>query len=92
MLNITHQWQLGSCANGSVSYERNYTYTKNERCCLPQGMHTLTCHNEKGPFGWGKSSIEIQGQRYCDDFVGFKAMRNVFISDKCIIFIILAPR
>ena len=82
-LNVSHQWQLGSCANGSPSYEMNSTYTKYERCCLTPGYHTLTCHNEKGPFGWGKSFIEIQGQRYCDDFVGFKAMRRVNISEGC---------
>ena len=29
--------------------------------------------------GWYGGSIEIQGQKYCDDFVGQKAMRRVKI-------------
>ena len=61
----------------------DFIYSKYERCCITPGYHILTCHNEKGPFGWGKSSIEIQGQRYCDDFVGFEAMRKVLVLDEC---------
>ena len=82
MQNVSHRWELGSC-EGSLSYEMNFTYVKYERCCLIPGYHTLTCHNEKGPFGWGNSSLEINGQRYCNDFVGFKAMRRVLIDMRC---------
>ena len=78
MLNITHQWELSSC-KGSISYISNSTYDKLERCCLKPGQHILTCHNEKGPYGWGRSSIQIQGHHYCNDFVGFKAHRSVLI-------------
>ena len=83
MLNVSHKWQLGTCVGQGASYVSNHTYKKYERCCLLPGVHTLTCKNEKGPFGWGKSKIEIQGQFYCDDFVGYKAMRQVFILDRC---------
>ena len=81
MLNMSHRWELGSCS-GTASYVFNYTYVKYERCCLIPGNHTLSCHNDKGPFGWGNSFIEIQGKRYCDDFVGFQAMRKVSITNK----------
>ena len=81
MLNISRRWELGSCS-GSNNYERNFTYVKHERCCLIEGQHTLTCYNEKGPFGWGRSSIEIQGNKYCDDFIGFKIRRSIVIHSK----------
>ena len=81
LLNISRQWKLGSCG-GSNNYERNFTYVKHERCCLIEGQHTLTCYNEKGPYGWGSSSIEIQGKKYCDDFVGFKVRRSIWIHSK----------
>ena len=83
MLNVSHQWQLGTCVTQSASYVLNHTYEKYERCCLLPGVHALSCQNEKGPFGWGKSSIEIQGQLFCDDFVGYKAMRHVLIQNEC---------
>ena len=78
MLNISHRWDLGVC-KGSNNYVSNSTYVKHERCCLKPGQHILTCHNEKGPYGWGRSSIQVQGQQYCDDFVGFKAQRSILI-------------
>ena len=57
-----------------------------ERCCLQPGSYTLVCENnvlirrndrEVEYVGWYGSFIEIQGQKYCDDFVGHKAMRRV---------------
>ena len=80
---------MGSCTGPSTQLKLKNSiqnYTSNtiyvERCCLAPGLHTLTCYNEKGPYGWGNGSIEILGQRYCDDFVGFKAMRRVPILGK----------
>ena len=87
---------MGPCEGPSKEYKRNENYTSPitistieytnfvyvERCCLAPGLHTLTCYNEKGPYGWGNGSIEILGQRYCDDFVGFKAMRTVSVLGK----------
>ena len=82
--------KMGSCRGPSKEFTRNANYTSNttyvERCCLTPGMHILTCLNEKGPYGWGNGSIEILGQRYCDDFIGFKAMRRVPIFGKRIKF------
>ena len=49
------------------------------RCCLSPGIYNLICKNEKHPFGWGNASVEILGQRYCDDFVGYQVMRKLDI-------------
>ena len=81
LLNISRRWELGSCS-GSNNYESNFTYVKHERCCLIESQHTLTCYNEKGSYGWGRSSIEIQGKKYCDDFVGFKVRHLIRINSK----------
>ena len=85
-------WDLGECngpkskghydafaddANSLEYYEPNNTFI--DRCCVPPEPQVLICHNHKGPFGWGGSFLEILGQRYCDDFIGFKAMRRVNI-------------
>ena len=79
-------WELGSCY-GPKSLEKgtimDYGYESYfDRCCLPSGRHVLICHNRLGPFGWGESSIEILGHRYCNDFVGYKALRKLELSGK----------
>ena len=85
-LYFKRKWKMGSCRGPSKEYTRNANYTSNttyvERCCLAPGMHILTCLNEIGPYGWGNGYIEILGQRYCDDFVGFRAMRKVSLLGK----------
>ena len=70
------KWKLDSCdgPRNSVKYRYNNTYW--DRCCLNPGIYTLICKNDIGSFGWGNSFIEILGQRYCDDFAGYKAMRR----------------
>ena len=84
-------WEMGSCfgpkkifddiTNKSTSiYESNRIYI--DTCCLSPMTYTLRCTNAVGPFGWGKSFIEIEGQRYCDDFVGNKGFRKVLIEGK----------
>ena len=80
------KWQMGSCYGPPDGLEKQPLFFYNstdiyiDRCCLLPGNYTLKCKNLKGQYGWGNSSIEIFGQRYCDDFVGFEAMRRVFIS------------
>ena len=78
-------WKMGSCTGptGRTEYTRIGTYF--DRCCLPPGFYTLICKNDKGPFGWGNSFIEIQGMRYCDDFFGSEAFRRVLIKGKYLI-------
>ena len=68
------EWTLESCNNGWTGNENETHYF---RCCLQPGQHTLTCINKKSEFGWGNVTFEIDGKRYCDDFVGFKAMRSI---------------
>ena len=88
---FTRTWEMGSCFgpnkkrhNGeNWPYEKKGTYL--ERCCLSPGLYVLTCRNEKGPFGWGNSFLEIQGMRYCDDFFGSKTFRQVLVQGKCLI-------
>ena len=79
------KWKLGSC-DGPKSFPSLWPIPKEadliyfEKCCLATGIYTLICNNDLGPFGWGNSFIEILGERYCDDFVGYKALRRVVIS------------
>ena len=53
-----------------------------DRCCLSPGRHTLTCINKKSELGWENFTLEIDGKRYCDDFIGFKAMRTILFQSK----------
>ena len=73
------EWRMGSC----FGPKNGWTYSSNEthydRCCLNAGTYTLVCKNKKSKYGWGNAHLKIDGKRYCDDFVGFKAMRSVSI-------------
>ena len=70
-------WTLGTC---SPSFEyTNGKVFKEKDCCLAAGNHTLTCYNTRQPHGWKKGFIVINGERYCDDFIGYKAMRRIII-------------
>ena len=82
------EWRMGSCYGPKQYLFDSYhnlisKYDSNEvhydKCCLPPGTYTLICKNTKSKYGWGNSKFEINGKRYCDDFVGFKAMRKVLI-------------
>ena len=75
---IRMKWSLGNC---SSSYEyRRIDFGHSERCCLTPGMYTLTCENTKTPVGWYDGYVEIQGHKYCHDFMGYKAMRQITIA------------
>ena len=76
------EWKIGSCYGPQriAKYKAKSIYF--DRCCLRPGIYTLVCKNDKGPYGWGNSSLEILGQRYCDDFVGYKGLRRVAIAGK----------
>ena len=52
---------------------------KEEKCCVSPGNYTLTCSNTRHPHGWKKGFITINGAHYCDDFMGFKAMRRITV-------------
>ena len=80
-LYFSRQWKLESCNEPKfwkyLPMEIHY-----ERCCLLPGQYTLTCINKRSKYGWGNAFLEIAGKRYCDDFVGFKAMRTISILGK----------
>ena len=80
------EWSLGSC----YGPKRGKKYLSNEtwydQCCLPEGQYTLTCSNTKSKYGWGNVAFKINGKRYCDDFVGFKAMRTIYIKGRSFYF------
>ena len=68
------KWTFGTCSSAVDSYNGNRIYI--ERCCQLQGIHTLSCLS-KYPEGWNTEYIQLQGHQLCDDFVGFKALRQI---------------
>ena len=68
------KWTFGTCTNSS-SYDDYNKYF--ERCCLPPGQHILTCENTEKPDGWKNAYIEINGRRFCDDFMSYTLMEKV---------------
>ena len=77
---FSSEWTMGSCFG--PKYNKSYLHNEvwYDRCCLPEGQYTLTCKNTKSVYGWGDSTFEINGERYCDDFVGFTAMRSILVN------------
>ena len=73
------KWTLGTCS-ASLQYT-NFKTMKEKDCCLAPGNHTLTCYNRREPHGWKNGFILVNGERYCDDFIGYKAMRKIVIKD-----------
>ena len=71
------EWRMGSCFGPRTTYSSNVSYY--DKCCLTPGKYTLICTNSKSKYGWGNADFKIDGRRYCDDFVGFKAMRTITI-------------
>ena len=72
------EWQIGACYSNRNWYQTFEKYI--ERCCITPGQHTLTCINKQQPFGWGTGYIEIQGHRYCDDFMSYRLMQKITIN------------
>ena len=70
------EWRLGTCNSIGILYP---TKIYIHRCCLKPGRHTLTCINRRNPFGWDGGYIEIQGHRYCDDFMAYRLMQTINI-------------
>ena len=75
------EWNLGSCSSTDLlgNQDRKTIYSK--RCCLEPGEYILSCRSQL-PHGWNGGYIEFQGRRYCDDFIGYVAMRRVVIKGK----------
>ena len=77
-------WELGPCKSSNLDwqsrYEKRTEYT--QRCCLSEGKHQLTCYNTRYAEGWYENTLEIQGHNYCNDFIGYKLIRDVLIKGK----------
>ena len=67
-------WSIGSLSGGPYGDNTNYT----ERYCLAPGEYTLTCRNQVAR-GWFGGFLEIQGHKYCQDFLEYTAMRKITI-------------
>ena len=91
-------WNIGACSKAisgntepgpnNEGYiinvaNRPYDYTI-QRCCLSPKTYDLTCRDtfEKEMDGWNGGAIEIQGHKYCDDFVEKSVKRKVAIQGK----------
>ena len=70
------KWEFGPCSSAQ-KYANYMKYT--ERCCVLEGYQTLTCYNTEKPQGWKNGYLEIQGRRYCDDFMSYKAMQRILV-------------
>ena len=71
------EWSLGSCDSIGIKYSKHTKYL--ERCCLQPGEHILTCINRRNPYGWDSGYIEIQGHRFCDDFMSHRMIQKIHI-------------
>lgn len=76
---FSRQWTLGSCHGPKHGWKYLSNETHHDRCCLTEHQLTLICINEKSKYGWGNVTFEIDGKRYCDDFIGFKALRTISV-------------
>lgn len=77
---FSHKWKMGPCYGPKEHLkDKSKINTYIDRCCVAPGVYTLTCRNDMGPFGWGNSFLEISGQRYCDDFIGYEGFRRISI-------------
>ena len=84
-------WEFGKCRGRGRYYEtvgsansllrrNDLMHTYVERCCNLPGQHLLRCRIETSwerDQGWAENFIEIQGQRYCHDFIGYSAVRRI---------------
>ena len=81
---FSRQWTLESCSGPKYGLQSSSSRTiyYYDRCCLVPGKYTLTCSNLQNTYGWGNVIFTIDGKQYCDDFVGFEAMRTVIVKGK----------
>ena len=57
-------WTVGNCRNDQqYASESNYT----QDCCQPEGDWPVTCTDSYGD-GWHGGFIEIDGERFCENF------------------------
>ena len=59
-------WSIGSCRS-SQSYMNFNVFT--QQCCLADGDYKIKCQDSYAD-GWHGGYLEINGQKYCEDFTG----------------------
>jgi len=62
-----NSYEMSTCA--STRTYGNYANYDEEDCCLSPGTYTLICKCSYGD-GWHNGYIEIDGTKYCEDFLG----------------------
>ena len=82
-----NSWTFGSCSSNDT-YQNYATVT--EQCCQPAGQYELVCKCSYGD-GWHGGYLEINGQRYCEEFKDGKEKKETATiperkSPFCIIF------
>ena len=77
---VERKWNFGSChsSEGYTRYASQYT----ERCCLAEGQEYVLACQTSLPGGWKDGFVEVQGHKYCDDFITSKAMYKIEILGK----------
>ena len=63
---LENSWALGPCKS-KETYQSNKEMT--QECCQAPGTYELECKDGFGD-GWHGGYLEIQGKKYCDDFLG----------------------
>ena len=74
-------WRIGHCTNGLYSSSNEGKKVNTDRCCLAPGIYTLMCSSDN-KYSWRQGHVEIQGVKYCNDFIGYMAMRRIEIFGK----------
>ena len=72
-------WNIGSCSN--TTYISNIdagSEVNVDRCCIKKGDYILSCKSNN-QHSWKQGYLEIQGRKYCNDFVGYRALRRIKI-------------
>ena len=78
----TLSWRIGHCNSGKYQHFLGGSlYINTYRCCLTPGKHILTC-KAGGQFHWRQGYVLLQGRKYCQDFIGFTALRRITIFRK----------
>ena len=75
---IDLSWRIGHCNSGMYADSLRGPFINTYRCCLTPGKHVLTCE-ARGQFHWRQGYVLLQGRKYCQDFIGFKALRRITI-------------
>ena len=57
-------WSVGSCENEYVFEDHK---TVSQTCCLEKGFNLIVCKEAEGR-GWMGGYLEINGQKFCDEF------------------------